>query len=219
MATIAALYDEEGWPVNVRVLREPTRIAYYFVVFRDAHRRKLIGVRQATQFKGIVKSRLIRIVDDSLILIPDDVFKLDREFDFVITGEHIYILRPVGFERIAEIEEFVSARAQEKALALGDQVTFADFTSIAELVSRRKRAGRLVAALVSRAGLDQIERRKFVAAARETEVGLVTVNGKISPAEGAEIGFLELLDDRRYTTAIRAGPKEAYVASSRKQLR
>src|SRR5205814_7150472 len=81
MAHILAIYNEEGWPLNSNALRTPAAISYYFAVFRDARRRKLLGVRRASQFKGIVKSRLIQLVDDSVTMVGDHVFKLDHQFD------------------------------------------------------------------------------------------------------------------------------------------
>jgi len=77
----------------------------------------------------------------------------------------------------------------------------------------------MVVALTSRGGLDNIKRSKFVIAARETNVALINIGRRIGPAAGSELAFLELLDDRRYATAIKTGPKEAFVASSRKPVR
>jgi hypothetical protein len=48
---------------------------------------------------------------------------------------------------------------------------------------------------------------------------LFNIGRRIGPAAGSELAFLELLDDRRYATAIETGPKEAFVASSRKPVR
>jgi hypothetical protein len=214
-----SLFDEEGWEPNPGVLAAPETVSYYFAVYRDNTHRKLIAVRRAAQFKGVVKSRLIRLFDDSLQLMEDRLFKLDRDFDFLITSQHVFILHPTGFENVAEIEELVTAKACEKARALGTQVRFADFTRIEAFVARHKRAARLVAALSARDGLAQIQRSRFISAAAETSVSIEDVGRKIGPALGSEIAFLELLDHRRYTTAIKTGPKEAFVANSRKQIR
>jgi hypothetical protein len=73
--------------------------------FRDNLGRKVIGVRQATQFKGAFKAHFMSVIDDTLRMVPDRVFKLDNQFDFLITAQHVYILHPAGFERVAEIEE------------------------------------------------------------------------------------------------------------------
>src|SRR5437868_3544326 len=121
-------------------------------------------------------------------MVADRLFKLDNQFDFLITRDYIYILHPTGFERIAEIEAFSLARAQEVALSLGEKVKFLDFTSVAEFVGGHKRAARLVAALSARDDLATIKRTMFYRAATETGVTLVKSGHKMAPARGSEIG-------------------------------
>ena len=218
MAGIRALYGEEGWEVNARALADPARLVYYFAVFRDAQARKLIGVRQATQFKGTIKGHFLSFIDDTLKMIADRVFKLDNQFDFLITAQRVYVLHPAGFDRIAGIEEFASARAKQITLGLGSSVKFLDFTGLAEFVARHKRAARLVAALHKRDDLKAISRALFCETAKNTGVILVRTGKKVCPAKGSEVGCLELLDHRRYVTTLRRGAKPAFVASSRRPV-
>lgn len=218
MGAIRALYEEEGWDLNARALADPAKLTYYFGVFRDGQRRKLLGVRQATQFKGAFAGRFLSVVDDTLRMVADRVFKLDKQFDFLVTAQHVYILHPTGFERIAEIEAFASQKAREMALALGETIRFLDFSGLAEYVAKHRRAARLVAALNGRGDLQSIKRSLFCKAAKETGVELGAAGRKIVPKKGSEIGCLELLDHRRYTTALRPGLKPAFVAASRRLI-
>jgi hypothetical protein len=218
MAAIRSLHSEEGWEINTRVLANPTKVAYYFGVFRDNQGRKLLGVRQATQFKGAFKGHFLSLVDDTLKMVPDHVFKLDNEFDFLITARHVYILHPAGFERVAEIEEYASARAREMTSELAETVRFLDFSRLSEYVGKHRRAARLVAALHARGDLNAIKRAMFCKSARETGVILEKVGRKLAPRKGSEIACLELLDDRRYITTLKSGPKPAFVASSRRPV-
>ena len=151
-------------------------------------------------------------------MVPDRVFKLDDQFDFLITGQHVYILHPAGFERIAEIEEFAATKAQQMTLALGSKIKFINFNELAIYVAKHKRGARLVAALNERSDLHAIQRAMFVKSAKETGVELENTGGKFVPAKGSEIGLLEMLDDRRYTTALKPGPRPAFVASSRRRI-
>lgn len=218
MAAIRALHAEEGWDVNAGALTEPARLVYYFGVFRDNRNRKLLGVRKATQFKGAFRGRFVSVIDNTLRMIADRVFKLDNEFDFLITGQHAYVLHPAAFEGIADIEAYASTRAQARTLALGETVTFLDFAALAQFVGSHKRAARLVAALNGRDDLGTITRVMFTRAAQETGVALERAGRKLAPARGSEIGCLEILDHRRYTTALRPGPKPAFIASSRRPV-
>lgn len=218
MAAVRALHQEEGWEINARALGNPTKIAYYFGVFRDNRGRKLIGVRQATQFKGAFKGHFLSVIDDTLRMVADRVFKLDNQFDFLVTARYVYILHPAGFERIAEIEEFASTKAKEMTLALGETVKFMDFSGLSEYVGGHKRAARLVAALHARGDLNVIKRAMFCKSADETGVVLEKAGRKLAPGKGSEIACLELLDNRRYTTTLKPGPKPAFVASSRRPV-
>jgi Domain of unknown function (DUF4868) len=218
MVSIRALHEEEGWPVRVGALSDPKNIAYYFAVFRDNRGRRLTAVRQATQFKGAFKGRFVSVIDDTLRLISDRMFKLDDQFDFLIAGQYVYILHPAGFERIAEIEELVAAEARAMTLSLGTKVKFIEYAGLADYVAKHRRAARLVAALHSRTDLHTIQRSLFVKAAKECGIVLIENGRKLTPEKGSELGVLEMLDDRRYTTALKAGQKPAFVASSRRRL-
>jgi Domain of unknown function (DUF4868) len=218
MAAIKALYGEEGWEVNAGALSDPSRLAYYFGVFRDDRKRKLLGVRQAAQFKGVFKARFLSIADDTLKMIPDGVFKLDHQFDFLVTASYVYVLRPAGFERIAEVEEYAAAKAREMTVALGETVRFLNFSALAEYVRMHKRAARLVAALHARGDLHTVKRSMFCKAAEESGVVLAAAGRKLAPGKGSELACLELLDYRRYTIALAPGRKPAFVASGRRQV-
>jgi hypothetical protein len=143
---------------------------------------------------------------------------LDEQFDFLITAQNVYILHPASFERIAAIEEFAAVKAREKMLALGTQVKFIDFVGLADFVAKHRRGARLLAALSSRDDLQVIKRDLFIKAAKESGIVLVKSGHKLKPAKGSELGVLEILDDRRYTTALKLGPKPAFVASSRRRI-
>jgi hypothetical protein len=204
---------------NHDVLEDASNIDFYFVKYKDNNDRYLIGVRRATQFKGVLsaKNRLVRLIDNTLHLIDDDIFKLDKEFDFLIDSDSAFIIHPSGFEQIADVEQFVSERAYANALALRDSITFVDFTTIATYVSNHKRAAKIVAGLRIRNDLDEIQLERLLEAATSTQVEFIEQDGIISPAPGNELGFLELLDNRRYNVSLTMEP-QSFVADSRRML-
>jgi hypothetical protein len=215
-----SIFDAEGLISRPDALNEPEHVAYYFAVFRDASGHKIVGVRRAAQFKGVLKARLIRVLNDSLRLIEDNVFKLDNEFDLLITQQHVYIMHPAALDQIADIEEQVFAAAHEKTLELGSAIRFADFRGIADVAASKKRVARLVANLHARDDLEQLKKSKVIAAAKENKLKLEKVGTKVRPVAGSEAAFLELLDNRRYTVDIKTGRNtEAFIARSRKRVR
>jgi hypothetical protein len=96
---------------------------------------------------------------------------------------------PAPFEHIAEIESYAAVRAEKKTLALGDTVTFLDFTALADYVAKHRRAARLVAALNGRDDLDTITKAMFTRAAAETGVTLERAGRKLKPRQGRRTGL------------------------------
>lgn len=214
---VRTLYGEQNWPNSSAALQQSKDLAYYFAVFQDDVGRKLIGVRRASQFKAILsaQNRLIRWVDDSLKVMAENVFRLDNDFDFVISRETVYILRPSGFEFISDVSTAASEKAREKALALSEILPFVGFERIADYAASHRRAARLIAAISIRDDLNKIQKDRLRVAAQGTKVELEETDGKLQPKQGNELGFLELLDHRRYTTSLTDDPPTAFVASSR----
>lgn len=80
------LFTSALLPMTVSPSEQVKFIVYYFAIFHSDNGNKCIGVKRPAQFKSLLKKRnaLMRWADDTLIAIPDDVFKLDNDFDFVI---------------------------------------------------------------------------------------------------------------------------------------
>src|SRR5438552_2259671 len=75
------LHEALNLPMNAGALTAPDEMFSYFARMTDSQHRHLTAVRRATQFKGVLRTRLIRFVTDSLKIVEDKVFKLDTDFD------------------------------------------------------------------------------------------------------------------------------------------
>lgn len=193
------------------------RLSYYFCVFRDSHDRKLIAFKRAIQFKGVVKKRLITIVDDTLKMVDDNVFKLDADFDFLVFGKKIYILRPSSFVYIASLTAQIMEKAAEYVSQLSESVGFLDTSDLGEYVSTHSRAARMVVTIQSRDDLSNLNRRKLTTHCEKFGVSLISKDGKIKPEKGSEMDFLKLLDRRLYSVNLNTGDgEEHFEAAGRK---
>lgn len=74
-AAVRELHGAMNLDLEGSALDEPTDVFCYFVRLTDKKGRRLTALRRASQFKGVLKKRLIRFVSDSLKLIEDSVFK------------------------------------------------------------------------------------------------------------------------------------------------
>jgi hypothetical protein len=196
-------------------LDEPGVLISYFSIFYDRDGTKAMGFRRATQFKGVVRKHLVTFINDALQLVPDKLFKLDNDFDFVIFDDQILVWRPSGFIFTADMDEYIAACAAVNVERISEAVTCVDFTGLRDFVSKHKLAMRLVAAIKSRDDLMKISLNRLKTSCKANKVEFTTKNGKLMPNEGSEMDFLLLLDRRLYTVELIEKQPETYQASSR----
>lgn len=209
------IYAAQNLLTDTHGLDNPTAVISYFAIFHDAGGNKLMGFRRAAQFKGVVKKHLVTIINDALRLVDDNLFKLDSDFDFLIFDEQILIWRPSGFLFTAGMDEHIAACAATNVDYIAGEMSCVNFDALRGFVSRHKLAMRLVAAIKSRNDLSAITKQRLKAECNDSGVKLVQKDGKLLPAEGSEMGFLMLLDRRRYTLTLVPKHPETYEAPSR----
>lgn len=209
------IFNTGNFGTDTHGLDEPTALVSYFAVFRDRYGNKLMGFRRAAQFKGVVKKHLVTFINDALQLVPDRLFKLDTDFDFVIFDNQILIWRPSGFVFTADMDKHIAACAAANVARISEDIVSVDFIGLKAFVSKHKLAMKLVAAIKSRNDLEQISLRRLKASCKANNVGFTIKNGKLVPDKGSEMDFLLLLDRRRYTLELIEKVPETYQAASR----
>ncbi len=206
-------------PSDIKGAAIDDSIFFYLVRFYAADGQCLTGVRRATYFKSVLKQRhrLIRIVDDTLTSVQDNLFKLDWDFDFLLTPSDVFILRPSNFEAIAGVDEAIAVRIPEKVKDLQTRISFLGFDTVAVAAGEKKRVARMVASIASRTDLETIDKDLFLAHATQTHVVLNLENGRYVPTPESVRAMLEILDRRRYHMNL-SGAGEAFVAGSRQAV-
>jgi len=215
LSKVKRLYDAENIPTLSGTI-EIDRLGFYFCIFHDNQNNKLIAVRRATYFKGVIKKQLLSFVDDALRIFEDNVFKLDKDFDFLVCDDVVYILRPTNFAYIASLDSVILSQAVESVEHISEELDFVDFSTISEYVSKRTRAARLVASIRSSDNISGVSQEKLKSYCVETNVPFIEENDKIRPEEGSEMDFLKLLDRRLYHISLIDGVDENYEAESRR---
>ena len=203
---------------SAAVMEQAQNIAFYFARFTDPQRRTLFAFRRASTFKAVLRARhrLVQLVDDTLRLVDDNIFRLDEDFDFITAGDDCLILHYTGFEQLAEIQTVVSAKASSFMAEIADKAGFIHKDRLGDYVRHHPRAAKLVASLRSRGDLDRLSEKKVKALCKKNGIQTETIGGLISPRPGFEIAFLEILDRRRYNLSLIEKENEFYVATSRR---
>ncbi len=212
------LHSANNLPIDDNALKDIANVYCYFARFIDNQGRRLTAIRQSAQFKGILKKRLIRIVDDTLKLIEDDVFKLDNDFDLLMDNQNLCILRPKGFESIGKLKEAILSAVPKNIQEITKEMDFVDFSTIQDYAEGHPRAASYLASIRSQGEMNHIDKEHLKALCEKTGVEIVEADGKIIVDEKNIVGFLEVLDRRRYEVELVPNSPESYKASSRSKL-
>ncbi len=216
--SVRELHQANNLPPDTGALAEPANVFCYFARLTDKKGRRLTALRRATQFKGVLKSRLLRFADDTLKIVEDQVFKLDIDFDLLVDSQNVHILRPSAFEFAGGLQEAILAAVPKNVGSLKKDMTFVDFSGVQEYASKHPRAARYLASIHSQKETKKVDKNALVKLCQRTGVEIIESNGAISVDDANVMGFLEVLDRRRYELELVPGSPEQYRAASREKI-
>jgi hypothetical protein len=211
-------HNANNLPTDSTALSNPNKIYCYFARMTDRQDRRLSAIRRASQFKGALKSRFVRIATDALKLVEDKVFKLDNDFDILIDAKNVHILRPSSFEFVAKLQAAILAAVPINIKSVQRHLKFVDFSGIEQFAMKHPRAARYLASIRSQADIKNIDKNAFKKLCKETGVVVQNSNKKMTVDDSNVMGFLEVLDRRRYHLELVKGSAERFKAASRKKI-
>ncbi len=205
--------------VRADAMTRPEIIFSYFAVFHLVDGKKVIAVRRALPFKAIQEKTLLKFVSDALAIVKDKVFKLDSDFDFIADSENVHILRPAGFESICELDKVIKDTVPENAKKMEKDIGgFVNIDNVASYATKHIRAARSMASICSQGYAKNIDMGSLERLCQETNVEIQKKNEIIHISEGSELGFLDVLDRRRYEVKLTTGDAEIFKAQSRRKI-
>lgn len=217
--TILKIHSACNTPMKTDAIKSPKTIIFYFTKMTDSKGNKITAMRRASQFKGIISKRLLSIMDDSLDLISDNVFKLDEEFDIIVDKSNIHIIHPRGFEAIGDLKKEIMSASKNNIESIKSSLNFIDFTSIESYSINHQRAARLAASICSSEKYKDIDQNLLLTFCEKTDIPILKKDGLIHVQPGNELKFLELLDRRLYSITLVSNKNENYIAGSRRELK
>ncbi len=217
-SSVRELHEATNLDIEGGALDEPADVFCYFVRLTDKKKRGLTALRRASQFKGVLKKRLIRFVTDSLKLIDDDVFKLDSDFDLLVDSANVHILRPSGFEFAGGLQQAILDAVPANIKAIRKDLAFVEFGGIEAYAGKHPRAARYLASIRGQEETKNIDKSLLKKLCRQTGVEVAESKGRVIVTDGHEMGFLEVLDRRRYEVSLVRETAERYRAASRRKI-
>ncbi len=221
VADLSGVYNAGALTDLANISDHLENIDYYFSEFIDNNGRRIIGLKKATTLKRTLKSRhrLIRLVDDTLELIQEDVLRLDSEFDLLIAQDNIFILNVRPAEATAKIVEKVASAADTKVQVIHDSIPFLDLTRIKEKIGKHPRMARNAHSVAKRIDLALFNRDRILALSDKQGIKFTELpNGRLQCRVTDEAKLLELLDARRYQVDLIGDGGDPYRATGRQKV-
>lgn len=216
-STVRAIHEAQNLPSESEALKDPKDVFCYFARLSDGKKNHLTAVRRASSFKGVLESKLLSFLDDSLKIVQDDVFRLDEDFDFLIDAAGVHILRPAGFETIGRLRDEIMKAAPTNVKAIQADITFVDFGPIQAYALKHPRAARYLASirLQETKDIDKASLKKHC-----TNMGLDVKekHGTLSVEPDAIMDFLAVLDRRLYQVELVKNTPESFFATGRSKI-
>ena len=218
--TFRELHESENLQPDANALSDVTQIFCYFARFTDGSQRRMSALRIASQFKslGQDKNWLVSLTGDGLTLIEEPTFKISLDFDVLIDANFVHILHPNSFESLGELKQFILEAVPKNVAAVQKNLPFVDLQKIEEYAARHSRAARYLASINAQGWARGVDKLALKSLCEATGVEIAERAGQILVSDRHVMGFLEVLDRRRYEVGLVANVPEQFKASSRQRI-
>jgi hypothetical protein len=215
---VRKIHEANNLPIDPKALVNPANVFCYFARMSDGKGHRLTGVRRATAFKGVLKSRLVQLTTDALRIVSEKIFKLDRDFDLLVDDTYVQILRPAGFEFVGELEGAILGATPKNIKAIRADLPFVDFTPIESYAADHPRAARYLASIRVQQETKDVDKSYLKKLCERTGVKVQEIKGQLVVEEGSIMDFLGVLDRRLYQVELVKGSPESFRAASRSRI-
>ena len=153
-----------------------------------------------------------------LDLVRAKQFVLDKDFDILIDSDTVHIWRPSSFEFVGRLQKEILGAVSENVRAIKQDIDFVDFQPIETYACSHIMAARYLASIRAQNAHGPISKGALVRYCEMTGVIVEDRDGRLVVAPGYIMGFLEVLDRRRYEIELVEGNPERFRATSRQRI-
>ena len=200
------------------VFDDVASIFCYFARFLDTNGRRLTAIRRSTTVKGALKKKALSWNAGMLELVKPKMFVLDSDFDVLIDSAAVHIWRSSSFESVGRLQKEILAAVSANIAAIEGDIDFVTLGPIGLYASERVTAARYLASIRTQAAEGPISKDALMQLCTTTGVIVEEQDGKIVVDPDHYMGFLEVLDRRRYGIELIEGKTEPFRATSRQRI-
>ncbi len=218
--SVKTLHQASNLPIADNYLDWITRSFCYFARLWDQQGRQLTAIRRATQFKGALSKqhRILSWSGDQLRIVEGPIFQLNTDFDVIMDSDLVHIIHPTSFKILGQINKAIAEAVPRNIQVIENKIGYINWTTIEEYAATRSRAANLLASIRTYGHADNLDRVALLDLCSRTGVEVNDSGSEIIVPENQVLGFLEVLDRRRYEVNLVANVPEQFRAPSRQRL-
>ncbi len=216
---LSDLHNARNMDPDSNVFDDTDSIFCYFARMIDDQDLRMTAIRRATSMKGALKKSFLSWKAGSLDLSDTKIFMLDSDFDILIDSATVHIWRHSSFESVGKLQKEILAAVSDNITIIKQDIDFVDFKPIETYACSHITAARYLASIRAQNTLGPISKSALVQLCVTTGVAVEEYDGKLVVASGHFMGFLEVLDRRRYEIELIEGNPERFRATSRQRIK
>ena len=218
-ASVLRNLHEAHLDATTNVFDDLSSIFCYFTRMQDENGSRLTAIKRATTFKALAqKGNLLFMSANELDIMDDNIFKLDNSFDILVDSDYVHIWRANSFEAIGKLREDILMSVPDNIETIKQDINFVDFGPIGLYASQHIMGARYLASIKAQLTTEQINKDSLVKLCNDTGVSVSEKDGMIAVDPMHILGFLEVLDRRRYRIELIDGKLEQFRATSRQRI-
>ena len=217
VTSLKDLHKAANLPIDSNMFHDIDSIFCYFTSMIDDQKHRITSIRRVTGIRGILATKFLTFSAGALVLSDRKLFKLDNAFDIIIDSDNVHIWRPSGFESVGKLREEILAAVSDNVTAIKQDIDFVDFDTVESYSHKHITAARSLASIRAQSTEGRINKTALLSLCKESGVAVdVRDDGVIIPVN--VLGFLDILERRRYTIELIDGIKEQFRAGSRRRI-
>ena len=161
---------------------------------------------------------MVQLVNNTLRTVDEPILQLNSDWDILIDSDYVHIVNTASFMALGDVDEALRDAIPRNIGIIRNSLGYVDWTNIEEYATDHPRAAGLLASIQSRGYADNLNRSALVELCDSTGVMVEESGGMVSVVDRDILGFLEVIDRRRYPIELVPSQPEQYRASSRSRL-
>lgn len=187
---------------------EKSQVDIYGLICWNPNNTYTIGLRRRKVFNRSIKKTFLNLSGHKLKRVSKQVFYLDDDFECLVTDQQVRSIGSQAIYRILDLNHLIEEQFPEHLTQIEEVLPWLDLERLKEPGSFKKRIAALTMKIVTTGEHETWGQEKFKELLDNADIEIVTNKGKLAPADGYELKFLQAIAKNIYRIEVKEGEYE-----------